>query len=163
MKLQAKSKSKLHIKNKREMIIKKGYKYLSTPYRLGAKPFQTDEFDCSSFVQYLHSHFCIPLPRTSRQQSLLGKKVEKKELQRGDLLFFTNRWRYRRKGTKRVAHIAIYLGNNKMLHSCKEEGVTVSKLTEIINESKSKRWIDYYLFARRIPDCVEDKMGITKK
>ncbi|WP_445933642.1 C40 family peptidase [Paenibacillus sp. FSL K6-1566] len=67
---------------------------MSKPYRLGAEPFQTKEFDCSSFVQYLYSQVDGILPRTSRQQSLIGKKIKKENIRRGDLLFFTSRARY---------------------------------------------------------------------
>lgn len=157
--MKMKTKPKLYIKNSSEKIIKEGYKYLSTPYRLGAKPFQTNEFDCSSFIQFLYGQLRILLPRTSREQSLLGEKIEKKQLKRGDLLFFTNRKRYKKKGINRVAHIAIFLGDNKMLHSCRYKGVTVSEFTEIINETKQRRWIDYYLFAKRLPDYYEYIMG----
>lgn len=150
------------MKIQKERIIKEGCKYFSTPYHLGAKPFQTREFDCSSFVQYLYARSRILLPRTSRLQSLLGKKVKKEHLKRGDLLFFTNRCRCKKKGLNKVAHIAIYLGNNKMLHSCKYKGVTVSKLSEIINQSTRKRWNDYFLFAKRYPNVEHIVCGRKK-
>lgn len=159
MNTQVKRKPKLTIKASGEKIIKEGYKYLSTPYRWGAKPFQTSEFDCSSFVQFLYGRFRIVFPRTSREQCLLGEKIEKDQLKRGDLLFFTNRMRCKKKGIEKVAHIAIFLGDNKMLHSCRDKGVTVSKFSEIINEAKQKRWSDYYLFARRIPNYMESLIG----
>jgi len=136
--------------NTHEKIIIAGMKHMSKPYRLGAEPFQTKEFDCSSFVQYLYSQVDGILPRTSRQQSLIGKKIKKENIRRGDLLFFTSRARYSKKGTERIAHVAIFIGNDKMIHSCKMGGVVISKLSDVINKNDNKRWDDYYLFAKRI-------------
>ncbi|WP_171016761.1 C40 family peptidase [Pseudalkalibacillus caeni] len=124
-------------------IIKTGKRYIGTPYRFGAKPFQTKEFDCSSFVQYVYASYGIILPRTSRQQIEMGQPVSIDELQPGDLLFFTTKKRKGLKGIDRVGHVGMYMGNKKMLHTFKEGNeVKVSKL--------SRSWMKKFLGARRV-------------
>ena len=110
-------------------IIKTGMKYLGTPYQFGAPSFQIKTFDCSSFVQYVYGLHGVTLPRTSRQQALTGQQVSIKEMKRGDLLFFTTPKRKKNTGVQRIGHVAIYIGNNKMLHtSRKENKVSIANL-----------------------------------
>ncbi len=69
-------------------------------------------FDCSGFVQYVFGRHGIELPRTSRQQAGAGRPLSRKiaSLKPGDLMLFSS------KGG-RVDHVAIYAGNNRILHS----------------------------------------------
>jgi len=69
--------------------------------------------DCSGFVQYVYSHFGISLPRVESQQVAYGTTIGSiSEAQAGDLIFWSS------DGTDSgVYHVAIYLGNNKLLHA----------------------------------------------
>src|SRR4051812_31711314 len=53
-------------------IIKTGKRFLGVPYKWGSPAGRTDEFDCSSFTQYVFKLNGISLPRNSRQQSKTG-------------------------------------------------------------------------------------------
>jgi cell wall-associated NlpC family hydrolase len=53
----------------------------------------------------------LDLPRTSRQQWRTGKPIRRKELDRGDLVFFAT------SGGRRVSHVGIYTGNGMFLHA----------------------------------------------
>ena len=72
--------------------------------------------DCSGFTKmvYLMNGFIIP--RDASQQVNAGKKVDENldfsDLQKGDLLFFGTKATEQKK--KRVVHVGIWLGNDKM-------------------------------------------------
>lgn len=89
-------------------IIEEAEKYLGIPYLYGGTT--PDGFDCSGYVRYVFDKFGITLKRVSRDQySSCGTKVERKDLQPGDLVFF---------GTGGiVGHVGIYTGEGKMIHS----------------------------------------------
>ncbi|NBC68264.1 C40 family peptidase [Paenibacillus sacheonensis] len=120
---------------KSKELISYGEKYIGTPYLYGAVPYMTNAFDCSSFTQYVYDNFNITLPRTSLDQALKGQKVAKGYLSMGDLVFFkTNGYS--------ISHVAIYAGNNKILHSA-NDGVEISDLS-------SSYWKKNYVTARRV-------------
>lgn len=136
-----------------EATIAAGEKYLGTPYVYGAtrlhsgngtliSGFTDTEFDCSSLMQYMFYYGAgINLQMNTRTQVLQGTYVAKADLQRGDLIFFTNSSRYYNTGIERVGHVAIYLGNNYILHTASDHAV--------IEQISSTRW-SYYIEARRI-------------
>lgn len=70
-------------------------------------------FDCSGFTKYVCKKSGISLPRTSINQSKVGKRVARGNLKAGDLIFFDTS--KRRKGY--VNHVGIYIGNNKFIHA----------------------------------------------
>ncbi|MBI3284487.1 MAG: C40 family peptidase [Burkholderiales bacterium] len=67
--------------------------------------------DCSGFVRYVFKDVLgADLPRTSAEISRVGERVEQKDLQPGDLVFYNTL----RRG---FSHVGIYLGDNKFIHS----------------------------------------------
>src|SRR5690606_31121761 len=101
-----------------DRIVQTGLKYLGTPYYFGARSGDTRRFDCSSFTQYVYYVNGIQLPRTSRQQAKVGQYVPSSQLQKADLVFFST------KRNGRIDHVAIYMGNNQLLHALPKPGVT---------------------------------------
>lgn len=120
---------------KAKELISYGEKYIGTPYLYGAVPYMTSAFDCSSFTQYVYDSFDIQLPRTSFDQALKGTKVAKGYLSMGDLVFFKT-------NGSSISHVAIYAGNNKILHSA-NNGVEISDMT-------TSYWKKAYVTARRV-------------
>jgi cell wall-associated NlpC family hydrolase len=121
-----------------DQIIKTGEKYLGTPYQYGAPAGQTRTFDCSSFTQYVYKQYGISLPRSSRQQAQVGITVPRSQIQKGDLLFFKTSTS---KG--QIGHVAIYAGNNRVLHTWGPGGVRYDQL--------STKWLDQgYITAKRV-------------
>ena len=125
-----------------------GYQYVYGATRLhdgnGNKysGFNNTKFDCSSFVQYAFYYGAeINLALTTRTQIKQGNHVDRTDIKRGDLLFFTNSSRVNNVGIERVGHVAIYLGNNYILHTASDHAVI-----EPITQS---RW-NYFIEARRI-------------
>ncbi|OMF82211.1 C40 family peptidase [Paenibacillus peoriae] len=118
-------------------LIAYGEKFLGTPYEFGAATGQTSTFDCSSFVGEVFQHtLSIDLPRVSYDQAKEGREVGLNELRKGDLLFFSAR------GLE-IGHVAIYAGNNKLLHTfSKERGVHFDALDD--------KWQKRFVTARRL-------------
>ncbi|WP_232016298.1 C40 family peptidase [Paenibacillus baekrokdamisoli] len=117
-------------------IIQYGKQYIGTPYKFGVVSMSTNAFDCSSFTQYVFDNFDISLARTSSIQATEGTPVDKNYLSMGDLVFFKT-------NGIGISHVAIYAGDNKILHSSSSKGVTVSDMT-------TSYWQNSYVTARRI-------------
>jgi cell wall-associated NlpC family hydrolase len=100
-------------------VLATGQRYLGTRYSYGGES-PAEGFDCSGFVQYVFGRHGVSLPRTSRQQASAGRALRKgiASLQPGDLMLFSS------KGV-RIDHVAIYVGNNRMLHSTAGAGGVV--------------------------------------
>jgi len=80
--------------------------------------------DCSGFTVAVYAAvYGITLPRVSRDQYRISRKISTTELQEGDLVFFDT------KGHG-VSHVGVYLGNNKFMHASVSRGVMVSGLFE---------------------------------
>ncbi|UCZ53958.1 C40 family peptidase [Bacillus shivajii] len=124
-------------------VIGTGLLYIGTPYVFNAVPFQTNSFDCSSFIQYIFYMNGVELPRNSRQQFLVTKKVRVKELKKGDLLFFTTRKSQKKQGIAKVGHVALYIGEGRILHTSRH---TKQVKVEKINKHLKKM----FLGARRV-------------
>lgn len=84
------------------------YGFLSTPYRFGGN--SRKGIDCSAFVQQVFREVDVDLPRSAREQYRIGAKVERGDLQPGDLLFFNTYAKF-------PSHVGIYLGDGKMIHA----------------------------------------------
>ncbi|WP_051290077.1 C40 family peptidase [Paenibacillus massiliensis] len=135
--------SNLDTEAEKQELISYGKKFMGTPYEFGAGDYSDKRtFDCSSFVQYVFSHFGVELPRTSISQAGVGRRVQLGELKTGDLLFFYTPGRYDSNNT--VGHVGIYAGNNRILQTYGDPGVTMSELDDY--------WKGRFLFARRVLD-----------
>jgi cell wall-associated NlpC family hydrolase len=125
-------------------LIATGKKYLGVKYDFGAGKYaRTKRFDCSSFVQQLYNTYGVRLPRTSRNQAKYGISVSRKNLRKGDLMYFYVPGRFRT--NKTVGHVGVYIGSNKMLHSSPKPKNGV----QITNINKSY-WKKTYLGAKRV-------------
>ncbi|MDO8785858.1 MAG: NlpC/P60 family protein, partial [Syntrophales bacterium] len=93
--------------------------FLGTPYRFGGSSIRG--LDCSAFVKKIYQVFGINLPRTASEQSHVGKRVARDELEVGDLVFFHTR--------RAIGHVGIYVGNNDFIHaSSKNKEVRLDSL-----------------------------------
>lgn len=87
------------------------------PHRIGG----TDRrgVDCSGLMQAVFREaFALELPRTSREQSRLGKNVPPADMRPGDLVYFID---------KRGDHIGVVIERGRFLHASSTIGVTVSE------------------------------------
>jgi len=90
--------------DERSLFIKVVKSFLGVPYKLGGNTVRG--IDCSAFVKKVYEIFDVSLPRTAREQSLIGKRIDRDRLQEGDLVFFKTR----------RDHVGIYVGNNQFVH-----------------------------------------------
>lgn len=81
--------------------------------------------DCSGFTCAVYqTAYGFTLPRVSREQYRMSRKISTTELKEGDLLFFDTR------GGGSITHVGVYLGNNRFIHATVSKGVMVSDLFE---------------------------------
>ena len=79
--------------------------------------------DCSGFTQAVYNNFGISIPRVAESQKVAGTEVSMENAQVGDLLFFGQ-------DGGQADHVAIYMGNNMIIHSSSEEtGVIISDVS----------------------------------
>lgn len=85
---------------------------LGVPYRRGGSSFETG-FDCSGFVRTLYEQTAgLLLPRSAAQQAAATEKIDRSDLQPGDLVFFNTMRRT-------FSHVGIYVGEGKFIHAPK--------------------------------------------
>lgn len=113
---------------------------IGSPYKYGGANPDTG-FDCSGLVKYvLGLTSPIVLPRSSDEmyREGFGRKIAVEELKAGDLLFF------RIGKSKRVNHVAVFIGENRFVHAPATGGfVRVDKMGD-------KYWTRYFLGAKRV-------------
>jgi hypothetical protein len=110
----------------RKKIVDMAQTFLGVPYVYGAS--SPSAFDCSGFVQYVYAHAAeIDIPRNSRAQWAAGKPIEKDSVKPGDIFVFDTA------GGGGPSHVAIFLGETKMIHAISEgprTGVVISPITD---------------------------------
>ncbi len=94
--------------DERNLFIRVVKTFLGVPYKLGGSTLRG--IDCSAFVKKIFEIVNIELPRTTREQLRIGKKVGRDELEEGDLVFFRTH-----RGNR--THVGIYVGNNQFVHA----------------------------------------------
>ena len=86
--------------------------FLGVPYRRGGNTAESG-FDCSGFVKAMYSQTVgLILPRKAEQQAAATQKIDRADLQPGDLVFFNTMRRA-------FSHVGIYIGDGKFIHSPK--------------------------------------------
>lgn len=89
-------------------LVNKAKSAIGTPYVYGGSA--PGGFDCSGLVKWAYNSVGVNLPRTAREQSVVGKKVNNiKDMRAGDIVAFRH--------PKRGYHTGIYLGDGKFVHS----------------------------------------------
>ena len=109
-----------------EQLLNVAEDYKGVRYRFGGM--SRDGMDCSGFVKTAFDEFNISLPRSSRDMASMGKKINRSEAQKGDLIFFKTG-----KGS-RISHVGIVtevVGDEiKFIHSSTSKGVIISSTNE---------------------------------
>ena len=112
-------------------------KWYGVRYRTGGNG--TSGIDCSGFTVAVYAAvYGINLPRISREQYRISRKISTTELMEGDLLFFNTRG-------SGVSHVGVYLGNNKFIHATVSKGIMVNDIFE-------SYYIKRFIGAGRIDD-----------
>ncbi|MHB0776504.1 C40 family peptidase [Halomonas sp. WWR20] len=123
----------------REVLLAEHQRWVGTPYVLGGD--SRRGIDCSALVQRVYREaFRFDLPRTTEEQRYTGKRIERHDLQSGDLVFFRSPGRYH--------HVGIYVGQGFFLHASTSRGVKLSRLDNVY-------WRQHYWQARRPMEPTE--------
>lgn len=101
-------------------------RFLGVPYQWGGTSIKGE--DCSGFVRTVYLMHGILLPRNASQQVRLGDELplDMKQWRKGDLLFFGTPATSKR--PMRVTHVAMYLGEGRIIHS--SQLVRINSLVE---------------------------------
>lgn len=107
-------------------------------YHYGGKT--SDGFDCSGFTKYIFNHYGMELSGHSGTQASQGKKINLKDAQPGDLIFFGKRGK--------VTHVGIVYSNTAegivAVHSTLSKGIMTQNVT------KSSYWRPKIMFVRDV-------------
>ncbi|MBN9405633.1 MAG: C40 family peptidase [Burkholderiales bacterium] len=99
-----------HASDRASGLLANALSAIGVPYRRGGNSAETG-FDCSGFVRTTFEQALgLMLPRRSQEQAAATEKIDKKELQPGDLVFFNTLRRA-------YSHVGIYLGEGKFIHA----------------------------------------------
>jgi len=94
--------------------------WYGTKYKYGG--LSKNGIDCSGFCNILYAEvYNKQLNRRAADISKSVKKVSKKNLKEGDLVFFDI-------AKKKSSHVGVYLKNNKFVHASSSKGVIISSL-----------------------------------
>lgn len=121
-------------------ILKEAETYLGTPYRYGGMT--RSGIDCSAFVLSVFGAVTgMNLPRVASSQAQEGERINKEDLQKGDLVFFSH-------GKGRITHVGIVEnvtadGEVTFIHSATSKGVMISSLDD-------SYWGPKFRFAKRV-------------
>ncbi|MDR3047261.1 MAG: C40 family peptidase [Bacteroidales bacterium] len=105
-----------------------------------------EHFDCSGLMYYTFSHFGMKLLRSSSEQFTMGKKVDTKELRKGDLVFFN-----RGKG---VGHVGIVFDVDS-LYNFRFVHATTTRRGVCLDHSYQMGYKTTFVGARRLLECDE--------
>lgn len=115
-------------------LYKEYKKWHKTPYKFGG--LGLNGVDCSSLVYSVYRDaFGVKLPRTTRDQHMRGRRVDRDSAQAGDLIFFKTGYNTR--------HVGIIVQGTKFMHAAKSSGVTISDFS-------AEYWQNRYWQTRRV-------------
>lgn len=107
-------------------LISAAMKYKGVKYKGGGTT--SAGMDCSGLVSTVFKSHDIMLPRTSRDMSTVGKKISKKEIRKGDLVFFKTN------GRSVINHVGLVTEVNGddilFIHASVQRGVIISSMSE---------------------------------
>lgn len=110
---------------------------IGAPYRRGGNSAETG-FDCSGFVRAAFEQAAgMLLPRRAEEQAAATRRIDKAELEPGDLVFFNTLRRA-------YSHVGIYLGEGRFIHAPRS-GARVR-----IEDMHSSYWKKRFNGARRV-------------
>ncbi len=123
-----------------EALVRHGMTYVGVRYRFGGTTRETG-LDCSGLMLNVFQHAGVDLPRRATDMARLGIKVDKHDLQPGDLVFFNTR-------RQAYSHVGLYVGDGQFLHAPSSGGQVR------LEDMKGRYWVARYNGARRL---IEDE------
>ena len=120
-------------------VIQTAESYLGTPYRYGGN--SKNGIDCSALTMNAWETAGITLPRSSKDQSEFGEKINQKSVQAGDVVYFSA---YKNGKVDHVGLVTEVNGSEiTFIHATVSKGVMYNRLD-------TGYWSERYLGARRV-------------
>lgn len=120
--------------NENPALIKEIGEWIGTPYKYGGC--DKSGTDCSCFVKNVYKNvYGMYVARSTSDIMNDVRKINKSQLQEGDLVFF--------KTGKKVSHVGIYISKNKFVHASSSKGVMISDLD-------NSYWLKTYVKSGRL-------------
>ncbi|WP_434980270.1 C40 family peptidase [Daejeonia sp. YH14] len=125
--------------DKIKSLLEEADSYIGTPYRFGGMT--RNGIDCSAFVlSVFGSTLGMQLPRVAAAQAQEGESIDRSELKKGDLVFFSH--------SRRISHVGIVHdvkenGEVDFIHAATSKGVMISSLDD-------SYWGPKFRYAKRI-------------
>lgn len=131
---------KSSVGDKTDKMLGQAMNLLGVPYKRGGSAAETG-FDCSGFVRHLYeTSIGRLLPRRSDEQAAVTDKIDRSELNPGDLVFFNTMRRT-------FSHVGIYIGDGKFIHS-PSAGKSVR-----VDDLRAAYWTKRFTGARRVQEA----------
>jgi cell wall-associated NlpC family hydrolase len=130
--------------DERYMLVKVAKSFMGAPYKYGGNTVRG--LDCSAYVKKIYEIFDVQLPRSAREQYMVGTKIGRSDLAVGDLVFFKTR-RY----AKYPTHVGIFIGDGNFIHASSGKG----RLGVKIDSLGSDYYSGAYIGATRIKSGSE--------
>lgn len=110
------------VKNQRELILKHAKKQVGVPYKYAGN--DSKGFDCSGFTAYVMKMNDLEIPRRAVDQYGSSKKIKKRSVQQGDLVFFDS--------GSGINHVGIIVSGKgeplTMIHASSSKGITITNI-----------------------------------
>jgi len=107
-----------------DQIIAYAKKFIGVPYQYGGTG--DGGFDCSGYTQYIFSRYGYKIPRSARYQKDKLKKVSLRNVQKGDLVFFS-------KNKRVISHVGIVISEKgedlTMIHASSSRGIMITNVS----------------------------------
>jgi hypothetical protein len=130
---------KTAVGDKTDRMLSKAMTLLGVPYKRGGSSSETG-FDCSGFVRHIYeTSVGRLLPRRADEQAKTTEKIDRNELNPGDLVFFNTMRRT-------FSHVGIYIGDGKFIHA-PSAGKAVR-----VDDLRAAYWTKRFTGARRVQE-----------
>jgi cell wall-associated NlpC family hydrolase len=130
---------KTSVGDKTNQMLGKAMTLLGVPYKRGGSSSETG-FDCSGFVRHIYeTSVGRLLPRRADEQAKTTEKIERNDLNPGDLVFFNTMRRT-------FSHVGIYIGDGKFIHA-PSAGKAVR-----VDDLRAAYWTKRFTGARRVQE-----------
>ncbi len=117
-------------------VLQTALAYRGVPYRFGGDD-PAVGFDCSGFIQFVFGTHAMPVPRTTAEQFQIGRRIGARDVQAGDLVFFST-------VAPGASHVGIAVNADEFVHAPAASGVVR------VERLRAAYWQSRFVGARRL-------------